>query len=71
MLFDIPSAVSLGFFFVPPIFVDIVVGLLLAWLFARILNRTGLSRFFWHPPLAFLGLVILMSSLFGVLVLPP
>lgn len=71
MLFDIPAGVSLGFFFVPPIFIDIVVGLLLAWLIAHILNRTGLSRFFWHPPLAFLGLVILMSSLFGVLVLPP
>jgi Protein of unknown function (DUF1656) len=71
MLFDIPSAVSLGFFFVPPIFIDMLAGVLLAWLIAHVLNRTGLSRFFWHPPLAFLGLVILMSSLFGVLVLPP
>ena len=71
MLFDIPAAVSLGFFFVPPIFIDIVVGLLLAWLVARVLNRTGLSRFLWHPPLAFLGLVVLMSSLVGILVLPP
>ena len=71
MLFDIPSAVSLGFFFVPPIFIDVAVGLLLAWLIARLLNRTGLSRFFWHPPLAFLGFVVLMSSLVGILVLPP
>jgi hypothetical protein len=71
MLFDIPSALPLGFFFVPPIFIDIFVGLLLAWLIARVLNRTGLSRFFWHPPLAFLGFVVLMSSLFGILVLPP
>jgi hypothetical protein len=47
------------------------VGLLLAWLVAHVLNRTGLSRFFWHPPLAFLGLVVLMSSLVGILVLPP
>jgi hypothetical protein len=71
MLFEVPAAVSLGFFFVPPIFVDMAVGLALAWLVARQLNRTGLSRFFWHPPLAFLGLVVLMSSLFGILVLPP
>lgn len=71
MLFDIPAAVSFGHFFVPPIFIDIGVGLLCAWLIARFLNRSGLSRFFWHPPLAFLGLVILMSSLFGILVLPP
>jgi hypothetical protein len=71
MLFDIPAAVSLGFFFLPPIFVEMAVGLLLAWLVAHVLNRTGLSRFFWHPPLAFLGLVVLMSSLVGILVLPP
>lgn len=71
MLFDIPAAVSLGFFFVPPIFVDMAAGLLFAWLIARFLNRTGLSRFFWHPPLAFLGLMVLTSSLFGILVLPP
>jgi hypothetical protein len=63
--------VSLGFLFIPPIFIDMAVGLLLAWLVARILNRTGLSRFFWHPPLAFLGLVVLMSSLVGILVMPP
>jgi len=71
MLFEVPAAVSLGFFFVPPIFVDMAVGLVLAWLIARLLNRTGLSRFFWHPPLAFLGLLVLMSSLFGILVMPP
>jgi hypothetical protein len=71
MLFEVPAAVSLGFFFVPPIFIDMAVGLAFAWLIARLLNRTGLSRFFWHPPLAFLGLVVLMSSLFGILVLPP
>jgi hypothetical protein len=41
MLFDIPAAVSLGLFFVPPIFIDMAVGLLLAWLVARVLNRTG------------------------------
>lgn len=71
MLFDIPAAVSLGFFFVPPIFLDMAAGLLLAYGIARALNRSGLSRFFWHPPLAFLGLMVLMSSLFGILVLPP
>jgi hypothetical protein len=71
MLSEVPAAVSLGFFFLPPVTVDAVLGVLSAFLIARLLNRTGLSRFFWHPPLAFLGFVVLMSSLFGVLVLPP
>lgn len=71
MLFEVPAAVSLGFFYLPPIVIDMVVGLLLAFLIARFLNRTGLSRYFWHPPLAFLGLFVLMTSLVGILVLPP
>ncbi|MEM7025206.1 MAG: DUF1656 domain-containing protein [Pseudomonadota bacterium] len=71
MLFGSPAAVSLGFFFVPPIFIDMALGLLLAYLAARYLNRTGLSRYFWHTPLAFLGLFVLMSSLVGIFVLTP
>jgi hypothetical protein len=71
MQLEIPAAVSLGFAFLPPVAVDAVLGVLSAYLIARVLNRTGLSRFFWHPPLALFGLAVLMSSLFGILFLPP
>jgi hypothetical protein len=70
-MFRTPTDISLGFVYVPPLFVDFVAGLILAYVVAHVLNRTGLSRFFWHPPLAFLALVVLMGSLFGILVLPP
>lgn len=70
-MFRTPTDISLGFVYLPPLFVDAVAGLILAYLVAHVLNRTGLSRFFWHPPLAFLALVVLMGSLFGILVLPP
>jgi predicted PurR-regulated permease PerM len=70
-MFRIPADLSLGLIYVPPFFLDAVAGVILAYLVAQVLNRTGLSRFFWHPPLAFLALVVLMGSLFGILVLPP
>jgi hypothetical protein len=70
-MFRVPAEISLGFLYVPPFFADAVAGVILAYVVAQILNRTGLSRFFWHPPLAFLALVVLMGSLFGILVLPP
>lgn len=70
-MFRTPTDISLGFVYVPPLFVDFVAGLILAYVVVHVLNRTGLSRFFWHPPLAFLALVVLMGSLFGILVLPP
>ena len=38
---------------------------------ATLLNRTGLSRFFWHPPLAFLSLAVLMSSLVALFLVYP
>ena len=66
-----PTDISLGSVYLPPFFIDVVAGVILAYVVAHILNRTGLSRFFWHPPLAFLALVVLMSSLFGLLILPP
>jgi len=46
-------------------------GAVSAWILTRILNRTGLSRFFWHPPLAMLGLTALMSALIGLFLLAP
>jgi Protein of unknown function (DUF1656) len=70
-MFRVPAEISLGFLYIPPFFVDAVAGVILAFMVAHILNRTGLSRYFWHPPLAFLALVVLMGSLFGILVLPP
>jgi hypothetical protein len=35
------------------------------------LNVTGLSRFFWHPGLAFLAFWVLLTSLIGLTFIPP
>ena len=55
---------------VPWILIIGLLGFLAAWLVAAIMERTGLSRHVWHLPLFFLGLVILFSSVFGLLFLP-
>ena len=67
----VPSEVSWGWIYLPPVLFVIALGAVSAWIITRILNRTGLSRFFWHPPLAMLGLVALMSALIGLFVLAP
>ena len=66
-----PAEISVGFAYVPPILVVLVVGIVAAMILARILNRTGLSRFFWHPQLAFLALWVLMSSLVALFLVSP
>jgi hypothetical protein len=45
-------------------------GFLAAWLVVAIMEHTGLSRYVWHLPLFFLALVVLFSSVIGMLLLP-
>ena len=71
MLTDIPSEVQILGFYLPPLFVAIAGGLLCAIVLARLLNLTGLSRFFWHPPLAFAALWLLATALVGLLLIAP
>lgn len=67
----IPSELYFGGVYFPPVLLVGLLGLTVAWLTARILNRTRLARFFWHPPLAFLAIWVLMSAIIGLLVLAP
>jgi hypothetical protein len=45
-------------------------GFLAAWMVVAIMEHTGLSRYVWHLPLFFLALVVLFSSLIGMLLVP-
>ena len=67
----IPREIFHLWLYVPPALVVALVGLFVALLTARFLNRTRLARWFWHPPLAFLGFWVLSSSLFGLFFLRP
>ena len=71
MLAGVPSEVQvLGMYF-PPLFVSIVAGLVGAMVVGKLLNLTGLSRFFWHPPLANAALWLLATALIGFFIITP
>ena len=55
---------------VPWILIVSALGFLTAWLVVAILERTGLSRYVWHLPLFFVGLVVLFGALIGLAVSP-
>ena len=55
---------------VPWIVIVGVLGFLIAWLAVAIMEHTGLSRYVWHLPLFFVGLVVLLSSLIGMMCSP-
>jgi len=55
---------------VPWIMIVGALDFLVAWLVVAIMEHTGLSRYVWHLPLFFVGLVILLSSLIGMMCSP-
>ena len=55
---------------VPWIMIVGALGFVVAWLVVAIMEHTGLSRYVWHLPLFFVGLVILVSSLIGMMCSP-
>ena len=45
-------------------------GFVTAWLLVTVIEHTGLSRHVWNLPLFFVGLVVLFSSLIGLIFQP-
>jgi len=55
---------------IPWILVIAVLGFLAAWFVVPVLEHTGLSRYVWHLPLFFVALVVLFTSVIGMVFLP-
>ena len=66
-----PSEIQILGVYFPPLFLAILSGLLCALGLGWLLNWTGLSRFFWHPPLAFAALWLLSAALVGLIFIAP
>jgi len=62
--------IRIGDLLVPWILVIGTLGFLLAWVVVAILEYTGLSRYVWHLPLFFVALVVLFTSLIGIVFHP-
>ena len=65
----IPSEFAIGGVYMPPLLVVGVLGVVVAIVTARLLNRYRLSRFFFYPPLVFVALVIIYTGLIGTFVI--
>ena len=62
--------IRIGDLLVPWILVIGTLGFLLAWMVVAILEYTGLSRYVWHLPLFFVAMVVLFTSLIGIVFHP-
>ena len=67
---NIPKEISIGGIYFPPIMYAILLGVVLASVISRLLNRFNLTRFIWHPPLFFIALSGVCTRLVGVYIIP-
>ncbi len=66
----VPMEISIGGIYFPPIMFAILLGVVLAGLLAKVLNRLNLTRFIWHPPLFFVALSVICTWLVDLFILP-
>ncbi|MEA2540237.1 MAG: hypothetical protein QOH35_1603 [Acidobacteriaceae bacterium] len=55
---------------VPWVLIVVALGFVIAWIVVSMMELTSLSRYVWHLPLFFLALIVLFSSLIGMVVFP-
>ena len=67
---NVPSEFAVGGVYVPPMLIAAILGMALAVLTARLLNRYRISRFFFYPPLVFVALVIIYTVVIGTFIIP-
>jgi hypothetical protein len=65
----IPHEFSIGEVYMPPLLVAAFLGLIAAILTARLLNRYRLTRYFFYPPLVFLALVAIYTTIIGTFII--
>jgi hypothetical protein len=66
----IPSEISLGGVYLPPMLLAGLLGSAAAWVSTLLLNRYRLSRFFAYPPLVLLALAVLYTLAIGTYLIP-
>jgi len=65
-----PAEFSLGGIYMPPMFVSLILGVVLAAVTAKWLNRKRFSRYLFYPPLAFVAITAIYTVLIGTLIIP-
>jgi hypothetical protein len=66
----IPSEFSISGVYMPPILIAALLGVLVAMLTARLLNRYQLSRYFVYPPLVFVAMAVIYTVIIGTFIIP-
>lgn len=67
---NIPVEISISGIYFPPIMFALLLGIVLAGVIAKLLNRFNLTRFIWHPPLFFIALTVICMRFVDLFIIP-
>ena len=67
---NLPSEVSIGGVYFPPLLLAGVLGVLVAAISVVLLNRYDLARYFYSPPLIFVLMVVFYTGLIAIFIIP-
>ena len=67
---NVPMEISLGGIYFPPVMFAIILGIIMAEIIGRLLNRFDLVRFIWHPPLFFIAVAVICTWLASLYIIP-
>ena len=70
LMTGVPRELTVGGVYLPPMLVAAMLGVSLAFLTARLLNRYRLSRYLFYPPLVFVALTVLYTVAVGYVLVP-
>jgi hypothetical protein len=68
-MLPIPHEFAIGGVYLPPLLIAAIVGVALATLSGRLLNRNNWSEHFFDPPLVMLAMMIIYTVLIGTFVI--
>jgi len=66
----VPHEFAIGGVFLPPMLIAGILATIVAYIISSLLNRYGLSKYLFYPPLVFVALVVIFTVLIGTIVIP-
>jgi hypothetical protein len=58
---QIPHEFSISGIYMPPLFVAALIGIVMAIIAAKLLNKYRLSKYLYYPPLVFVSMVVIFT----------
>jgi hypothetical protein len=65
---QIPHELSISGIYMPPLFVAALIGIVMAIIAAKLLNKYRLSKYLFYPPLVFVSMVVIFTVFVEVII---